>query len=207
MLQDTLIVCQGFEKTNKFTSLIEALITSYNLEGSHLTFEKRNTTMYYGKISYRGKYIISDKDIDLDNLADKIILSLHKQINSYEQKKENGANNITFRKNKHSEDIHKVKKFIIKPTNLENALEHMKLLGHKFYIYIDIDKKPILLFEVNGEVFSQTKFEDSTLEEVIERLKLDNNLEYIAFNNIDVGELTIAYKRRTGNIGIIDASF
>ena len=189
------------DKSETLNNQIVSSLEQHDLSEIHITVEKRNRLFHIKASS--GKYVVSKKDYDVYSLAEKVISTLHKQIKSYEVR-----NTDKFRRRKledsASKQLQKIKKFIIKPMTQENAIEHMKLLGHKFYIYINTDGLTALLFEKDGEIYSQVAFEHLTLETAIVKV-LDENLEYLAFVNEENDIVTIAYKRKNGEVGIIDA--
>lgn len=200
----TKIIYKNLTKSDSLNSLILNSLGEYNLQDAHITLEKRKK-IYHMKASLN-RFVVSKKDYDLYSLADDVITALHKQIKSYEDRKFSVHHKRTHEEEEIIEPVQKVKKFIIKPMNQDNALEHMRLLGHKFYIYIDENNKPILLFENDGEVYSQTAFPESTISEAIVKLLDDIELEYYAFIDTETGVLTVVYKRKSGDVGIIDAS-
>lgn len=199
------IIYKQMDKSDSLNEFITTLLQQYDLNEAHITVEKRKP-LFYVKASI-GRYVVAKKDSDVYLLVDKVISILHKQIREYERKQFDIHKRL--KKEVYSDEpIQKIKKFIIKPMNRNNALEHMQLLGHTFYLYINEEEhnKPSLLFEKDGEVFSQTSFEQVKIEDAYLEMANTPSLEYYAFIDIDTDVLTVIYRRKNDTIGIIDAS-
>lgn len=197
------IIYKQMDKSDALNSTILSLLQQYELEDAHITLEKRKN-IFSVKASI-GRYVVSKKDHDVYLLAEKVIHTLHKQIKEYERKKFDIHKR--FKKEVYTDEpLQKIKKFIIKPMSRSNALEHMQLLGHQFYLYIDTENKPSMLFEKDGEIYSQTSFATSSIEEAVMEVFENESKHYFPFIDQDENILTVVYKRKTGDVGIIEAS-
>jgi ribosome-associated translation inhibitor RaiA len=196
------IVYKNLEKSESLHSSIEYLMESLKLGESRVTMEKRNKSFFMKACN--GNFVFSEKNSDPYSLVDKVLMGLYKQIKEYDKKKKSMLRKIKSG-NTASEEIKKIKKFVIKPMTESEAVEHMKILGHKFYIYIDDSGRSILLFKNNEDIFAQTIFLEFTLEDAIVKL-LDEEMNYLAFMDKDTEVMTVVYKRKAGTVGIIDAN-
>lgn len=96
----------------------------------------------------------------------------------------------------------KMKQFNISNMTEVDARDQMKILGHDFYVFRNVETSEINVLH-SGEVIKPDAVKTLSEEEASSELK-KSGANFLAFVNKVTEEMAVLYKRRSGNFGLIE---
>ena len=96
----------------------------------------------------------------------------------------------------------KMKQFNISNMSEADARDQMKILGHDFYVFRNVETSEINVLH-SGEVIQPDAVKTLSEEEASAELK-KSGANFLAFVNKMTEEMAVLYKRRSGNFGLIE---
>ena len=154
-------VVSKLEKIEKYFQPEQELDARVNLKVYREKTAKVEVTIPLGSITLRAEDISQDMYGSIDLVTDKIERQIRKNKTKIERKNENKVATSQLFTDALVEDANVVqpkvvrsKQIDLKPMDLEEALLQMDLLGHDFFIYVDVEDQTtnVLYRREDGEV-------------------------------------------------------
>jgi len=101
---------------------------------------------------------------------------------------------------KHS--IVKLKRFDIKIMSKDEAMAEQKMLGHDFYIFRNADNGELNVLHFDG-IIDPGSVKVLSEDEAATEIK-KANASFLPFLNPNTNEINVIYKRKSGNLGLIE---
>jgi len=98
----------------------------------------------------------------------------------------------------------KLKRFNITAMTSEEAKAEKEKMGHDFFLFRDADSGEINVIH-DGGIDTPEKLSACSEEEAVKKIT-KQKAGFLAFKNTNTNELNVLYKRKSGNLGLIEPS-